>query len=336
MNKKYLCVPYNGDFNLVKKLVEKDPEKIYEFYGSDGCFIDGRKAWDYEKTPESKKFTFETTIDFLKNNNINFNYLFNFRLIDKYLEEKEKVIEHLKYLKNLGIDTITVSSPYFVSYFLQDLDFEIVISSFLHVYDELMIEELKKEINNKKIRVVLNENEIRNIPLIKKLSKKVDLEIFLNLNCKFSCPYYNIDGIIEHADIQKHCRNYCKGKEKSFLDWLRRTWVRYQDIEKYQKAGVGLFKMTDRVLPSSHIFNHFLYYTQGFQPNNNFFPTFFANTKTSTIILEKDLDNYFNYIFKKGCNRNCSSCNQCFILEKNIKKKYKLTEPLVMEMEAKN
>ena len=312
------CVPYNGDIELVRQVANDFSCFVYEFYGSDDAFTSGRTASKVEPA------SIQAVMRVLEGSGIRFNYLLNSVVLDDYLVNFKKLRLHLAHLREVGVQTVTSSSPYFVS-LLKSLGFEVSTSVMQHIRNDASLARHERLGYD---RIILSEDEIRNVPLLRRLaaSSELPLEIIINNCCLKECPFrlthYNAEGS-RRPDLpneaRQHLTSFCKQcKDDWYLDtaaFLSSSWIRPEDLSRYKEVGISLFKITGRTIPSCSILDMLRIYSHGSWGGSIWsYLKPFADSESMYGI--RDIDNcdlgpFFEFFYRKGCDGGCYRCNHC-------------------------
>lgn len=317
---KSFCIPYNGDNEAVFECIEKYSPFIFEFYGCDDFFSSGRTS-SYVKPKR-----FSEVLKVMKDYDIEFNYLINAFLLDDYLVRFKDLQTHLAYLRDIGITTVTTSSPYFLL-LLKRLGFKVSTSLMQAINTE---SSLDYHIDLGYDRVIIDENEIRNINKIRtfRAATTLPIEIIVNSCCLKDCPFWlthcNAESMSNKncsAELLgnlhlfcKKCKNYWYS-DPSLL--LKSMWIRPEELYKYKEIGVDYFKLGGRSKPSKdNIFILDTYIKQSW--GGSIFDYLKPGTDPSTKfgiyhIQNKALKKFFDFFFEDaiGCNGNCRNCGHC-------------------------
>ena len=312
------CVPYNGDIELVKQVASDFSDSVFEFYGTDDAFTSGRTASMVEPAP------IQYVMRVLDGSGIRFNYLLNSIVLDDYLVKFKPSRQHLAHLREIGVQTVTSSSPYFVN-LLKSLGFEVSTSVMQHIRNDASLARHERLGYD---RIILSEDEIRNVPLLRRLaaSTELPLEILINNCCLKECPFrlthYNAEGS-RRPDLpneaQQHLTVFCKQcKDDWYLDataFLSSSWIRPEDLPRYKEVGISLFKITGRTIPSSSILEMLRIYSHGWWDGSiwSYLKPF---AKSESMYGIRDIDNsdlgtFFEFFYKKGCDGSCFRCDHC-------------------------
>jgi collagenase-like PrtC family protease len=329
-NKKIFCAPYNGDFPGVKRLVEDYGDHIYEFYGCDGRFNSAKSPFDAKENLDVRIDSFGKTVEFLNKNNVKFNYTLNGVHIKEYLNE-DNTKNLLKNLKDVGVDSITLSAPYLIPW-VKEAGFKIVHSVLQDVYSEFKIKYLLEYGGGD--RFIIHQNFNRQIDTLKYLKSilpsKSSLEMIVNLECRLFCPNDVMHYTAPGHEVWNFISTFCRKENRSIQDWLKRVWIRHKDIKRYQNIGISYFKIVERTMPSEAIYSRVKYFIDGttISPSGkHLYPSYFRDFSTGTVFTEEDLDEYFDFVFSEpGCTGRCTECKFCDIYEDKLNKKYNLSE----------
>lgn len=316
--KKTFCVPFNGDVELIRYLVENKPEPIFEFYGCDDLFASGR--W---KNP-NEKTSIKDVMEILNGTDIKFNYLLNSIVFDDYIINGEILKKHLEFLSKLGVNSITCTTPFLID-LVKSFGFEINTSLMQNIrsatsvaYYELLGYD----------RILLCEDDLRNTKLIKDMhtSTKLPIEAIVDNVCLMECPFrqthLSSEGI-RHPDFSDELRQYmsayCRQCKQFWhynpANFLKTSWVRPNDLLKLQQAGVSLFKLGGRGIETSAIIQKLTIYSEG-EFDGDIFKYLKPHMDSKDFLgiepIENcELDEYFDFFFKGGCSKLCHACKHC-------------------------
>jgi collagenase-like PrtC family protease len=320
ISEKIFCLPFNGDVDFAIKMAENYDGHIYEFYGDDGLFSSGRHGQHLQIAD------LEPLVSKLSQFGVKFNYTLNSPNLESYLEKEEFMVSHLKKLRSIGVQNITVTHPVFVK-MLKDMGFQVSSSAVQ------CISSIPQTIWAEKIgfeRIVIAEDINRCLNRLRDLVASVStpIEIIINNVCILNCPWrmshYALDGIINplvsketwerYNKVLLSCRDLWKVNPVNFL---RATWMRPEEIMRYRKIGVKYIKLVGRDWPSERLQKSFEIYIS--QEHRGFVfdylkPGYDVGTRYGIKNLKnKDLDEYFNFFFDNdnGCDGLCVACNHC-------------------------
>jgi collagenase-like PrtC family protease len=303
--KKIFAMPLAGGLSYVKKIVEKYKNIIYEFYGDNGNYL---SAIYSNKIDDNE---FEDIVSYLHDNDIKFNYTMNSLWTPQYLQDDMyKII--IDFLCDIDADAITVTEPYFGMYAKeQKPSLKIIASSLMQVKSEAKISKLLKY---KFDRIILSEDCLKTIPLLKYLRRvtpeNVKLEILIYNWCKMGC----VNRILHHStnnnDILKKVGLFGADCTKTLKEFLMASWIRPKDIPRYQEIGIDLFKFNGRNFSEDFTFDVINKYLKDYLNDTDNIA--FYNLSAS------DFDEFFDFLFEKGCNERCLDCNMCEYFAKKL------------------
>jgi collagenase-like PrtC family protease len=304
-DKKIFAMPLAGGLNYVKTIVEKYGDITYEVYGNNGEHLSAL----FSNKIEDDEFRY--IINFLHKHNIRFNYTMNSLWTPQYLQEDlyKKIID---YICNVNADAITVTEPYFGIYAKeQNINLEVCASSLMQVKSEIKINKLLKY---KFDRIVLSEDCTKAIPLLKYLRrvtpKDVKLEILIYNWCNMGCVNRVLHYSTQDNNILKKVGLAGGDCKKTLKEFLIASWVRPKDILRYFNIGVNLFKFNGRNFAEDYTLDVIDKYLKDYCNNTN--NMVFYNLSAD------DFDEFFDFLFDKGCTERCLDCNMCEYFAKKM------------------
>jgi collagenase-like PrtC family protease len=299
------CLPFNGNFNLVKQAVSLYGNKIYEFYGDDETFISSMSVFHNNGTDGHKAETLKQMVQFLHDHGIEFNYTLNSYNSRDYFDNSIKLMGLLTRLKSIGVNTITYIHPVLIDY-IKPFGFKSCASLLANIDNETSLSYFIKYGFD---RIVLSEDIIKQIPLLKRLKaltpENVTLEIIIDNGCINRCP----------NKLSHHQNNYNKSiTEKSIFfcheiantkkDIIKANVIHSKALYRYSDIGFHLFKMCGRLLSDDHLLKNFDHYMTEQQT--------YSCTRFDVDLPNIDWDKYYNFMFSEpGCTGSCSICNFC-------------------------
>jgi collagenase-like PrtC family protease len=189
-----------------------------------------------------------------------FNYLLNAPCMGNMEYDKEThrtLVEHLAWLCEVGVDTVTVSIPYLLQIIKRQFpQLKVKVSVIAHVnsiqrarfYESLGADE-----------ITLDYMGNRDFEFLRRVREAVDcgLTLLVNDMCLYECPYrtyhYNICG---HASQEWHPMegfyiDYCivsctLQKLGDPAQLIRSRWIRPEDLARYEALGYEDFKISGR------------------------------------------------------------------------------------------
>ncbi len=264
----------NFDNDLIEK-IKKYP--VYEVYGKlkYDCIGGGRPD---NTLADIDKNIFENHVKKVRESGIRFNYLLNGSCLsnnEQNVEWQENFKNFLGYLKNIGVNALTVTNPYilvFVKKYFSN-DFKIRVSTFACIdsytkaryweelgADYLCVDFVKINRDFKTLKYMVNN------------LKSAKLEILVTNSCLKNCPmiYTHTNGLAHASNNEAINQSYedwslfyCQKKELENIDeYIKSPWVRPEDIKYYEDIGIDHFKITERGFPTDELVKRVKYYVE--------------------------------------------------------------------------
>lgn len=253
-------VPFNGDFNLLKKISKYHVAEIYGCATTEGLGS-GRAAG------RLRPVSFGLLQDVYKwctNKEIEFNYLINSPYYhEDILYNFDNFKKNIYPIIDIGIKKFTISLPQLASFLKKAIpDCEICVSQFANVCSGHAVNHWK---NLGAKSIYIGPDIIRNLDLIKHLSSfGVGIRTVANNACIVGCPLKTYHGIFEsnHSLIETtngyndYCTTFCRdiliSKAQNILC---SGFIRPEDLNLYVDSGIELFKIVDRNRDTNWIVN---------------------------------------------------------------------------------
>lgn len=251
-----LSVATNWDTDLIEAL---SPFPVYELIGAlAGTPVGGgRPSFLLARTTKQEAAEY---VQVAHDKGWSFNYLLNAPCMGNMEYDKEThrdLIQHLEWLCDIGVDTVTVSIPYLLQIIKRQFpELRVKISVIAHVnsiararfYESMGADE-----------ITLDYMSNRDFEFLAKVWNAVscDLTLLVNDMCLYQCPYrtyhYNICG---HASQRWHpmggfyidyCVVNCTVQKLSDpAQLIRARWIRPEDLSHYEALGYQKFKISGR------------------------------------------------------------------------------------------
>jgi collagenase-like PrtC family protease len=271
-----LCVPFNGQLDLLEKM---DRQRVTEVYGKlSQDFVGGGRASCIN--PYVSSSTISSCVSKAHSLGLNFNYLLNASCMGnrEWTRKFQKRLRRfLDWLQRIGVDSITVASPYLAELIKRCYPFNLVISSMAQI-NSIRQAKIWEEIGADTI--TLSQIDInRNFTLLREIRKNVkcNLRLIANEDCFFRCPTY-----FYHANVSAHasqgtlgnyfldyCRLDCRLKRLSEpVNFIRASWIRPEDMHCYEDVGVNSLKIIDRGMTTGALIRIINAYTEGYYKGN--------------------------------------------------------------------
>lgn len=273
-------------------------------------------------------------ISYSKSNGIDFNYIMNTTCHGDLsnVELNSLLHKQIELLKKLGVDNITVGTPYLMEFLKRNYP-EIKVVASINMCPSSVSQILQlKEMGVK--RIVLDRNINRNIHLLKSIKQSCDMdfELLANSLCLPFCIMHQY-----HNNLNSH---FSKDTEEGFVQcypyakcfstyisnpilMLCSGWIRPEDLKLYTKIGIDKFKIDGRGIPSDIILSVLEPYMNE-KYEGNLFDLMFSGRNTrrsiSAFLDNRDVDNFVDNIVSNNIDcRYCGGQNQkCKVLAKKI------------------
>ena len=341
-----LSVATNFDDKLIEEL-KKYP--VYEVYGKlQEDYIGGGRPSNTLKSVDKTRL--EEHVKKVRDSNIKFNYLLNGACLankEQDVEWQKNVREFLDYLKEIGVNALTVTNPFLLQIIKKYYDcFTVRISTFACI-DSYEKARYWEEMGADYICVdfVKINRDFKTLKYMVDNLKKAKIELLMTNSCLKNCPY-----IHTHTAALSHASNIMNKDKECYADWclykcqeyelkhveeyIKSPWIRPEDVKEYEKIGVEHFKITERDFPTNEIIKRVKAYSEGKYDGNllDLIQNIDDFTSMNEIIKEicnvrglgcerrykrhiyidnRKLDGFIKF-FKDGhCTGNCLSCNYC-------------------------
>lgn len=339
----YYSIPSDFKKETIDKLRDLNnyfhDSKILETYGSltFGNIIPSGRVRD--QLPDVDLELLKEYIKYSKSNGINFNYTLNATHLNGKDFDAAYIKKYLEFIDQLclsGVESFTVALPSLFEVIREfKPDVEIKISTLCQVTS------LNKALFYKRNgagRVVLDESINKKIDIIKGITSYVkDVELIVNPICLKDCIYrtfhYNQitnDSIYtkSQASVMFYEHRCVQQRLADIGNYIKISWIRPEDIKKYESIGVSYFKIQGRhAIGKGDIVKTVNIYMNGtydgnlmdliycFKPLNNF------NVNICNRDLNGFMDPFFQGQFK--CIDNCFKCSYCQKFKELISKNNK-------------
>lgn len=315
----------------LKMLQKKGDDKIKSVYGSVRNFLLGQARYS-NKIPELNNSELGYFIKKIKDLGISFHYTINSPWSElKERKNKNDFIKELEILLNLGIDALILANPFLIKTVKETFPETKIIGSInlqvntVYKYNSLLQYGCES--------VVLDRPVNRNIRMLKKLSRNAErFSLLVNSTCLFDCPlqqyHANENGFFSRGGAEliedpSYCMKYCVSEiQNNPVNILKSTWIRPEDITKYESIGVKNFKIQGRTLSTNALMGIISAYLERKTPDDRLFYIFpewrksfpEIDTKLKGSVLDKM--EFIDYFFKSNvdCSIDCLNCNYCHSL----------------------
>lgn len=316
--------------NGIEQILNISDDKIKSVYGSARIGTIGQARYS-EKIPKLRIDELQKFVTKIHNLKIKFHYTINSPWTDlkeRKSQYKTLIINDFKKFIDIGIDTFIIANPYLISLVKEKFPNVEIIASIN--FQTTTAYKFKSLLDYGCNSVVLDRPVNRNIAFLRKLNKYADkYSLLVNSTCLFDCPlqqyhanengYFSSENF-ENIEKKDYCVNYCLPLiEKHPENILKSTWIRPEDIGRYENIGVQNFKIQGRTLEPEILLNLIKAYLERKTPNDNLFyifPDFVRkypelNNKFKNLKIDKL--NFIDYFFKEkiNCATDCLICNHC-------------------------
>ena len=321
-----LSVTTNFDDKLIEEL-KKYP--VYEVYGKlQEDYIGGGRPSNTLKSVDKTRL--EEHIKKVRDSNIKFNYLLNGACLankEQDVEWQKNVREFLDYLKEIGVNALTVTNPFLLQIIKKYYDcFTVRISTFACI-DSYEKARYWEEMGADYICVdfVKINRDFKTLKYMVDNLKKAKIELLMTNSCLKNCPY-----IHTHTAALSHASNIMNKDKECYADWclykcqeyelkhveeyIKSPWIRPEDVKEYEKIGVEHFKITERDFPTNEIIKRVKAYSEG-KYDGNLLDLIqgqgWSNSENDNNTI-KNIDDFtsMNEIIKEICNVRGLGCER--------------------------
>jgi collagenase-like PrtC family protease len=245
------------------------------FGGIPGSLIAGGRASFV--APEVTEADAETYITAARKAGHSFNFLLNASCLDNREYRKDefgKILRHIEWVQATSADWVTVTIPYLLQIIKKHYPaLKTAVSSWARV------ESVRKAQYWEQMgadAIVLSEEINRDFKTLEAIRKAVKCKLILiaNPGCLYGCPrsFYHANvmthgsqgGHSSEGFLVDHCYFSCtKDKIKNPAELIKIRWIRPEDIEDYEMAGVDCLKIIDRYKTTETLLSYLKAYTSG-------------------------------------------------------------------------
>lgn len=337
-----LSVPLNFNDEYIRKLKDlntiSDRVKIKEAYGA----LDNAVIGHLRPSRSLSKVNMEQLkyyIDLLHECNIEFGYIMNSTVIDglEYtVEGKRVIVDFVKELVSIGVDSITVTIPYIIKLLKRNVPGIKLTASICSNIDS--IEKAKRYVEAGAESIVIHRDLNRNFKLLKNFVKSVpsDFKLLCTTPCILKCPdevYHGNFSSVRSTKGKKelddtnicHAVLSCSYRRLSYMEeHIKSPWIRPEDMKEYEQIGLNYFKIDGR--DKSAEYNLLViesYIREEYDGNllylmKNIYPQKMEDIETNNAPLRigvnnKDLNNFLRPFIdeKLDCSQGCDDCGYC-------------------------
>ncbi len=213
-----------------------------------------------------------------------FNYLLNGACMNNMEYDKEthhRFLDHISWLREIGVDSVTVTIPYLVEIIKRQFpSLKVKVSLIAHV-NSVQRARFFEALGADTITLDFNIN--RDFELLEKIrqSVKCGLTLILNDACLYQCPYrYYHYNLLAHSTqpynpLEGFYIDYCivrctMEKYNHPVEIMKSRWIRPEDTRHYEAIGIDSFKISGRRMSSRWLLNAIKAYSEKSYKGNLF------------------------------------------------------------------
>jgi collagenase-like PrtC family protease len=299
---------------------------IDHLYGAMGGDV-GLRAQNWLAQPKADELA--DYIQAARTRGIAFYYCLNVACLGnrEYTAEGQRwLVEHLGWLDDLRVDGVVLSNPYVIAFAHRRFPrLKIAASTALGI-DSIdkarFFEEQGASV------LYLPEFINRDFPLLRQIRKRTRAEVVLlaNVGCLLQCPIRNY-----HINLVSHSRDslelgtyvdyplmWCsREKVRDAGQMLKSPWIRPEDLQAYEKIGIGQFKLAGREMDRAWVERVTMAYAaRRYEGDLNDLILGFDHLepygRLPVRIPNRSLDGFAGFFQKKhDCRIGCRDCNYC-------------------------
>jgi len=234
-------------------------------------------------------------------------------------EGQNAVKWYLKKLEEVGVDSVTVTDPFFLEMVVENYDMEVAVSCLAHVDSverALFFEELGAKY------ITLDTNINRDFETLEKIREATscELKLIVNESCIWKCPFryqhanltshfYGVDRKVGMLSDYYHDRCATMRVRNPTLI-IKSPWIRPEDLKEYEKIGIHFFKIAGRTQPVNWIVRALRAYEErSFDGNLLELLDVTRELRDLFYVPNKELEGAIEKW--KYCSRNCKECGFC-------------------------
>lgn len=261
-----LTVAHNNDIQLTPNLAKL--QSVESVYGKmAGDIVGGGRNTFLLEDINNKQL--QALVNQAHNHNLKYIYLLNssclsnMEMTRKY---NDQLYAFIGTLVDMGVDGFVVAIPYLLDLIKHHFSkVTVSISTFATINS---ITKAKVWEDKGADRIIIQQDQNRDFPLLEKIRKAIscEIELFANNPCIDQCPYPPFHAAYQaHGSKSKektkgfaldYCANQCQERRlKNPVEFIRGRFIRPEDIHLYEDIGIDVFKLADRVKSVPWIIN---------------------------------------------------------------------------------
>lgn len=262
----------NWDTELIEGIKGYAPLEL--FGGMPGSLIAGGRASFV--APEVTEEQVASYIAATHEAGHSFNFLLNASCLDNReyrRDEYHRILDHIGWVESTGADSVTVTIPYLLQLIKKHYPkLKVYVSSWARV-ENVRKAQFFRDMGADSI--VLSEEITRDFKTMEAIRKAVDckLVVIANPGCLYGCPrsYYHAN-VMTHGSqgghesegfLVDHCYFSCTmEKVTNPVELVKIRWIRPEDVEDYEMAGIDSLKIIDRYKTTEALMSYLKAYTE--------------------------------------------------------------------------
>jgi collagenase-like PrtC family protease len=269
-----LSVAYTFEPGIIPKLA-KFPE-VKELYGKLSRDIIGGGRSTYTLRPTSRR-ALAASVAEAHIHGMQFNYLINgagLYGLEQTRGGQRAIRRHLDMLADIGVDAVTVASPYLLRLVKKQYPrFSVRVGVFALVDTPRKVQEWQDMgADTICVSAIACNRDFIKLAAMKKAAR-CELQLIVNASCLLNCSHEPTHmHLLTQSSTSRgghggFCLDYCflhcsSSKLKDPSLYIKATWIRPEDLHFYEEIGYGSFKIVERSCPSDLLVKRVAAYTQ--------------------------------------------------------------------------
>lgn len=323
-------VPYNNDPEILKDIFELkrlEHNRIREVYLSGPQEYSGSGR----VTKKINLDEFAGVVDKIHSEGLKVNLVLNTTCEGGNWYSPEAINTIMEYLRQLheqnGLEAVTIANPIYIKEVRRRFPNIEICASVLCDIDCVQRAVIYANLGANIITPDVNINH--NLKLLKDIKEatKAELKLLVNEGCLYKCPFrkfhFNyISHVSKESFMKEYFLPYCHNViEESPSQILKSGWIRPEDTMKYGEI-TSFFKIVNRVLSKSKVVRAIKAYLEESWDGDlldiisSSLGAF--SLRYGTYLDNKSLDKYGFFEKVTSCDRNCTKCDYCEKLVKDL------------------
>ncbi len=269
-----LSVGYTFEPGIIPKLA-KFPE-VKELYGKLSRDIIGGGRSTYTLRPTSRR-SLASSVTETHRHGLQFNYLCNgagLYGLEQTRRGQAAIRRHLDMLGSIGVDAVTVASPYLLRLIKKQYPrFSVRIGVFALIDTPQKVRQWQDMgADTICVSAIACNRDFKKLEAMK-AAATAELQLIVNASCLLNCSHEPTHMHLltqsskSGAGLGGFCLDYCflhcsSSKLRDISLFIKATWIRPEDLHVYEKLGFDSFKIVERSCPSDILVKRVAAYTQ--------------------------------------------------------------------------